>query len=84
MDLSKATFEFGNETFSTQLCDIFEENLPKSYLPQEINPVKNIRFMPFDFPPFTTHFNPNGSTQHVTCGSLFRTIVEVAIKFKAK
>ena len=84
MALNIGKFVFENREFPRRLCDIFEENVSKSYIPEGINPEKNFKFMPYHFPPFTTHFNQNGSTQHVTCGGLFRLIAEVAIKLKAK
>ena len=84
MDFGRNNFMNNNGNLSSKFCDIFEENVPKWYLPEETTAEISLKFMPFEFPPFTTHFNLNGTNLHVTCGPIFLIIREIVKKLKAK
>jgi len=77
-------FKVGNETFSSSLCDVFTEDVPKSYLPEGVIAERNFTFMPFDLLPYSSYYNPNGTKDHVVCGPMFLLTKEVAIKMKSK
>ena len=84
MDSRRYKFEFANRTFLSLLCDIFEEEVPKSYLPSGIEAETNIKFMPISYPPYNIYYEESGTNRHITCGALFLMIKEVALQMKAK
>ena len=84
MDIRRYKFDFGNQTFLSSLCDIFEDDVPKSYLPSGVEVETNLNFMPAHYPPATIYFHDNETNRHVTCGPLFLLIKEVAIKMRAR
>jgi hypothetical protein len=77
-------FIFANYTFLSILCDIFEDQVPKSYLPSGVEAERNINFWPPYYPPYTIYRHEPETNRHVTCGPIFLMIKELAIKLKAK
>jgi hypothetical protein len=84
MNLSSYKFIFANLTFLSTLCDIFEHQEPKSYLPSDVKAERNINFLPCPYPPYTFYHHEPETNRHLTCGPLFLAIKEMAIKMKAK
>jgi len=84
MDSRRYKFNFANETFLSNLCDVFEENVPKSYLGDGVEATSNLRVMTINYPPLSIHYNEEGTNKHVTCGPLFLLLKEIAKKAFAK
>jgi hypothetical protein len=84
MDSSEYKFEFANRTFLSFLCDIFEDQVPKSYLPSGVEAERNINFMACHYPPYTIYHHEPETNRHLTCGPIFLGIKEMAIRMKAK
>ena len=84
MDTRRYSFEFANRTFLSTLCDIFDDKVPKSYLPPGVEAETNINFMPFHLPPSTIYLYDHQTNRHVTCGLFYQILKETAIKMKAK
>ena len=84
MDWRHYKFPFANNTYLSTLCDVFEENVPKSYLPSGVEAITNIKFSPIFYPPWTLYANEPGTKRHLTGGPLFLIIKEVSKKLQAK
>ena len=76
MDTRRYKFPFGGQEYLSILCDIFEADKPKSYLPSNIEAQTNINFMPIMYPPTTLHRFDNVTNKHLTCGPFFLILKE--------
>src|SRR5580700_2078051 len=84
MDGRRHKFSFANMTFISPLCDTFDDEVPKSYLPDNMKPEINLNFMPAQIPPHTIYFQENGTNHNVVCGVLFHLLKAFSIKMRAK
>ena len=84
MIFNNVTFTFANVTLWSFVCEIFDAEIPKSFLPPGIEAETNINFIALQFPPSAIYYYDNDTNRHVTCGLIHQLIKETAIKMKAK
>ena len=84
MDWRRYKFPFANRTYLSTLCDVFEENVPKSYLPAGVEAIRNLTFVVGLYPPYSLYAHESGTKLHLTGGPIFLIIKEISKKLLAK